>query len=249
MGERLRMVKLRADTARLVQEGVRRRLPMQEVDMGYLVHGFLEDMFGPGALRPFFVPRTQERMAELLGYTRADEAALRDHAQTFASPAHYAAVDWSSFAVKELPERWVIGRRLGFKVQVCPTVRRSGRRPEAQKGEEVDAYLSACWGAPQEPKPDRAAVYARWLQDRLEGWGVSVGGVQMSQFQLVNVMRRTQGEARRGLSLRLPSAVMEGELTVQDSERFAELLAHGVGRHRAFGFGMLLLSPPRSAGC
>jgi CRISPR system Cascade subunit CasE len=30
---------------------------------------------------------------------------------------------------------------------------------------------------------------------------------------------------------------------VVDADKFAALLARGVGRHRAFGYGMLLLSP------
>jgi CRISPR system Cascade subunit CasE len=43
-----------------------------------------------------------------------------------------------------------------------------------------------------------------------------------------------------------PDAVLEGVLEVVDGEAFAALLRRGVGRHRAFGFGMLLLRPPRS---
>jgi CRISPR system Cascade subunit CasE len=36
---------------------------------------------------------------------------------------------------------------------------------------------------------------------------------------------------------------MTGILEVTGGEAFARLLARGVGRHRAFGFGMLLLKP------
>ena len=42
------------------------------------------------------------------------------------------------------------------------------------------------------------------------------------------------------------SAVLAGTLTVRDPQAFATLLARGVGRHRAFGYGMLLLSPPEA---
>ena len=38
-------------------------------------------------------------------------------------------------------------------------------------------------------------------------------------------------------------AVFEGTLEVRDAALFQGLLARGVGRHRAFGFGMLLLRP------
>ncbi|MEQ8964701.1 MAG: type I-E CRISPR-associated protein Cas6/Cse3/CasE [Azospirillaceae bacterium] len=41
----------------------------------------------------------------------------------------------------------------------------------------------------------------------------------------------------------VPDAVFEGVLRVDDPAAFAALLARGVGRHRAFGFGMLLLAP------
>jgi len=38
-----------------------------------------------------------------------------------------------------------------------------------------------------------------------------------------------------------------GVLQVRDSAAFAALLARGIGRHRAFGFGMLLLKPAAAA--
>jgi CRISPR system Cascade subunit CasE len=40
--------------------------------------------------------------------------------------------------------------------------------------------------------------------------------------------------------------MVRGTLTVVDAERFAMLLGRGIGRFRAFGFGMLLLSPSSS---
>jgi CRISPR system Cascade subunit CasE len=38
---------------------------------------------------------------------------------------------------------------------------------------------------------------------------------------------------------------VHGELTINDADAFARLLAGGVGRHAAYGFGMLLLRPAR----
>jgi CRISPR system Cascade subunit CasE len=40
-----------------------------------------------------------------------------------------------------------------------------------------------------------------------------------------------------------PDATFEGRLQIGDPQAFAELVARGVGRYRAFGFGMLLLRP------
>jgi CRISPR system Cascade subunit CasE len=36
---------------------------------------------------------------------------------------------------------------------------------------------------------------------------------------------------------------MEGTIEILDSAAFVRLLARGVGRHAAFGYGMLLLRP------
>jgi CRISPR system Cascade subunit CasE len=47
-----------------------------------------------------------------------------------------------------------------------------------------------------------------------------------------------------GARIERPNAVLEGHLMVRDPVAFRALLARGVGRHRAFGFGMLLLRPP-----
>jgi CRISPR system Cascade subunit CasE len=43
-----------------------------------------------------------------------------------------------------------------------------------------------------------------------------------------------------------PDAVLAGQLRVTDPKAFTQLLASGVGRHRAFGFGLLLLRSARS---
>jgi CRISPR system Cascade subunit CasE len=48
---------------------------------------------------------------------------------------------------------------------------------------------------------------------------------------------------RRVHTITGPDAVFKGEIQVTDGEAFARLVTRGVGRHRAFGFGMLLLKP------
>ena len=37
---------------------------------------------------------------------------------------------------------------------------------------------------------------------------------------------------------------MRGTLTITDPVEFGSLLANGIGRHKAYGYGMLLLRPP-----
>jgi CRISPR system Cascade subunit CasE len=49
--------------------------------------------------------------------------------------------------------------------------------------------------------------------------------------------------ARTGNSPEGPDAILRGELVIRDPAEFAKVLAKGVGRHKAYGCGMLLLRP------
>ena len=100
----------------------------------------------------------------------------------------------------------------------------------------------------------RETVYAQWLREHLavrEGtppqpWqgAVELLDVQLSAFARSKSVRRTQASAdqgRKGHASDGPDATLKGRLRITDPTAFAHLVARGVGRHRAFGFGMLLL--------
>jgi CRISPR system Cascade subunit CasE len=42
----------------------------------------------------------------------------------------------------------------------------------------------------------------------------------------------------------LPDLTVRGQLRIKQPLAFQALLARGLGRHRSFGFGCLLLAPP-----
>jgi CRISPR system Cascade subunit CasE len=48
---------------------------------------------------------------------------------------------------------------------------------------------------------------------------------------------------RKPVVIERPVARITGTLQVETADAFAHLIARGIGRHRAFGFGMLLLRP------
>jgi len=66
---------------------------------------------------------------------------------------------------------------------------------------------------------------------------------------LLGVTRKSQkgsaDDVRQSRLVGGPDVVLAGQLRVTDPQAFAQLLAKGVGRHRAFGFGLLLLRPTR----
>jgi CRISPR system Cascade subunit CasE len=84
----------------------------------------------------------------------------------------------------------------------------------------------------------RQAVYVDWLAERLKGAVTLESDVRLAHF-----LRRRA--ARKNFAPEGPDATLQGNLVIVDPARFQELLAKGVGRHKAYGFGMLLLRPPR----
>jgi CRISPR system Cascade subunit CasE len=68
---------------------------------------------------------------------------------------------------------------------------------------------------------------------------------KLVRFQRERLARQTHRGERRWEFCDRPDATMTGTLEVADAAAFHALLTRGVGRHRAFGFGMLLLRPPQ----
>jgi CRISPR system Cascade subunit CasE len=252
------MVRLALDQRRLVQLAQRHRLPLHQLDTGYLAHCALTGLFGELAPTPFSLPGEQRpagstgsgqgRFVPVLGYTRASKEQLIERAKLQASPDVYETCDWSSLAAKEMPSSWNVGHRLRFEVRVCPVIRKASAGPHHRDGAEVDAFLAACWQAGHDasgaPVPvDRQHVYLDWLTPRLARAGALVEEAHLLGFQRELLLRRTHEDRRRTRQIERPDARFEGTLRVQDAALFPELLARGVGRHRAFGFGMVLLRP------
>ena len=70
-------------------------------------------------------------------------------------------------------------------------------------------------------------------------------GVEPPDGWSVRMLRRDRSGGNRLRGVERPQALFGGTAVIRDGERFAALLARGIGRHRAFGSGMVLLSPPR----
>jgi CRISPR system Cascade subunit CasE len=244
------MLRVSLDMRRLVDQGRRRGLlPPHATDLGYLVHCQLGELFGERAPAPFVIDRQGKGTLEVLGYSAVPAQALREHAGTFADPLVHASCDWERFASKPMPDTWRRGERYGFRVRACPTVRMSGERPQHRRGAEVDVFLARCWQAGDAPV-EREAVYREWLARELgRGGAAGLLDMRLRGFQRERLVRRTQGEARTVRPLERPEAWLEGTLEVRDEAAFPGLLARGVGRHRAFGFGMVLLRPAEAEEC
>ncbi|HQR04928.1 MAG: type I-E CRISPR-associated protein Cas6/Cse3/CasE [Proteobacteria bacterium] len=219
-------------------------------DEGEALHGLLRAAFGTQAPQPF---RYLDEQRGLLAYTALDAATLEQHialadpqaARTLGLGAGHGH---SGCRLRPFPTDWPLGKVLGFAVRVRPTVR-------GAKGEQ-DAFLHAvaAAGGKEGDFVSREAVYVDWLRAQLgerpgqprQPWqgAVELLDVQLSAFARSPIRRHSQAganSARKGRTIDGPDATLTGHLRVTDPTAFAHLLARGIGRHRSYGFGMVLL--------
>lgn len=214
-------------------------------DDGYAWHALLTAVFGRAlAPKPFRVMARRGRRPHLLAYAPHDGATLSAHAAQFADPRALAALGADAIAAKPMPG-FAAGRRLGFSLRVRPTVRRD-RDGDRRKVVERDAAIAALGPGPHESAA-RAEVYLGWIRGKLAEAGAKVERLSLDGVVGDDAPRRSRPDpaCHRPLS-RVPghSVTATGTLMVEHAEHFAAALARGIGRHRAFGYGMLLITPP-----
>jgi CRISPR system Cascade subunit CasE len=220
--------------------------PRHNEDDGYAWHALLVATFGKTmAPKPFRVLTRRGRPVQLLAYATADAAALRAHAADFADPKMIEALGLATLASKRMPA-FAIGRRLGISARLRPIIR-TDRDGDRTKSREIDAYVAAKLKGNTGQPIDRAQVYIDWARARLAAAGVEVESLRLDGSERAGVVRRASpcaDGARPLVRISGNAITVVGTIRVLETDLFALAVANGVGRHRAFGYGMLLLSPP-----
>lgn len=265
----LHLVRLALDKRELLRIAARNRLPYG-VDDGYLLHAGLAQLFARSSepakvpLYNFVLDDTFARAqmdcesTYVLGYSSLDERGLYD------CMGEAKKCLLRQCITRKVP-RLETATRLAFRTRICPVVRTKApgavsRSVDAEgraRSREVDAWLAYRFRDWQ-PRPptgqlssrervarewdDRERVYSEWLARELSRGGAAQleGGAKLETFRRSLVYRKG---AKNGRLPERPDAVMVGQLRILDDQAFRTLLTRGVGRHRSFGFGMLLLRP------
>ena len=233
-------------------------------DPDHAMHCLLTECFGDLAPKPFrlIVPRGGPTGC-LYGYSHADADALRQAAAACADPLQALILPALGIDSKPMPTKFEAGRRLGFEVRIRPVVRRPNR--EGCKRSEESCYRlrlprrEQCENCRPNPERDafqheamqhperggmtrtREQVYAEWLSGQIErkgGAALEMASVKLVSFQRTRARRKLRARHTEG-----PDAVMRGILTITSPSAFAATLGEGIGRHRSYGYGMLLLRP------
>ncbi len=209
----------------------------------------------------------------LLGYTQDPDALRSADPRAIAQPeappdweadwrgnddaeSALAALFPHPFEAKAMPRAFARGAAYGFGLRMRPVVRYGPRAAEARSaadrrgGQERDAFLAAlerrdlAGGNEESDSLDREPIYHAWLERHL-GTAAALSAFRLVAHRRIRTVRSVPPDAASRLrpGFAGPETVVDGELTVADPAAFAALLARGVGRHGAFGFGMLLLRP------
>ncbi|MCL6555566.1 MAG: type I-E CRISPR-associated protein Cas6/Cse3/CasE [Burkholderiales bacterium] len=229
----LHLIRLPLYPPRLIRFAFEHGIRQEDETLGYTLHAWLTALFGEAAPKPF---RYFERRQEVLAYAPVDAQSLLMIAEERGSLAALAALDTENAASKPMPTQWRAGQRLHLEVLACP-VSRKGE-------EEKDVYLRAL-DRQNDATPSRAEVYRQWFARQ---WQEAVALEQVELLGMsarARLLRRARDGGNRLLSIERPQALFAAEAVIREPTRFADYLKRGIGRHRAFGFGMVLLAPPR----
>lgn len=248
MSAPLTLVSMMPDLRALSEAAARAELLPPGGDPGYALHAALLAQFGKAlAPKPFVL-----RDGRLLGYVQADGARLVEAAAlpVFDNAALAASLRAGRLEHRLMPQDFASGQTLDCEVRIRPVVRsRTGREGRTR---ERDVFLAGVDPASAPPTTardshePRALAYAAWLAQALEREGAGrIDADRDGALVALTAFRRTRlhtGPEGRGVEG--PDAVLRARIVVADPAAFRALLRRGIGRARAFGFGMLLLAPP-----
>jgi len=126
--------------------------------------------------------------------------------------------EYGKLSTRRIPEGFLEQETYGFQIRMNPVIRKSGSKkptPITNREELLD-----------------------WFSRRATDFGFTIaeGTLQVSR---VGVQQIQKGEKR----ITHGEATFSGVLRVEDRERFIESFRNGIGRGKAFGFGLLQLKP------
>lgn len=135
----------------------------------------------------------------------------------------------SKWTIGDRPLRtdYTIGDRLMFQLRANAVVERGGQR----HGVVLDAIKGG-----MDPVEAEQTAPAEWLNKRSDNLG----------FDVESCMALYAGSdefTRKGRTVRRAVVELSGVVTVSDPTAFAQTLRQGVGRSRAFGYGMMMVKP------
>lgn len=135
------------------------------------------------------------------------------------------------------------GERLAFRLRANPSIAKP--MGQGRRSKRADVLMDARYPFPKGERTSQACTQAmddaarEWLASRAPSWGF-----HLPVAPEVGAYRQHALPKDKGRPIRFSSVDYEGLLEVTDPGRLIETLAHGVGRAKAFGCGLMILRRP-----
>lgn len=201
-----------------------------ELDIDYLMHSFLEETFGPKIVRPFAIPPSMQRLTDqirVVGYSDQTSEQLVASAREIAPVGFFNAIVDTPIH-KPMPEVWGVGKTFCLTTRLAPLHRgRHGR------GETTIHPV---------PGENTLEYWTKDLFERMSAVAVLQMPRIMSFCHRKSYRKRADGSHAL---IRMPDMWVEVVATVLDEAGFDTMIKQGLGRHKTFGYGMVLLSKVR----
>ena len=227
-------------------------------DQGYAMHVLLCNLFGKNKLQPFRIFASEHRrLGSLYAYSEMDANNLAQEANLYATPDCLSVTQsLRDFRSKEMPVNFPTSQKIGFEIRIWPTRRLAQELPDSKsgksysKGAELDDYIACVLRHFTDDRNfgkeslrsagiTRYNCYIDWLSERFsDSADVLKNDCRLTSF------KRTRCVRGNGQSIEGPDAIIHGNLRVRNSDSFNYKIRNGLGRHKAYGYGMLLLRPP-----
>lgn len=240
----LSLVRLEPDPDRFAAWAAKRRfLPERGGDLGYAIHAAFAATLGSLAPKPFYWrQRDRNDPIALYGYTGHTPETIAEAARIPSlDPDVGDALGIGQLTARAMPMDWQAGRILAFETRVRPVVRQN-RDGDRNRFREVDvaAHIASQVDG---PPPEKARAYCDWVARQFAG-AATVTGAEVTAMRSTVCLRRPHRDGRRSpVPIDGPDVVVTGTVHITDPAAFAGLIGRGLGRHRSFGFGMVLLAP------
>ena len=198
-------------------------------------HCLLIESFGPESTpKPFVIKTNLEDgtpMGTLLAYTQQSAAQLQEGAEKHQKLAHAAVLDPETIKTVPVLSQWTEGQSLRFEIRVRPTKRSSNRN--GGNGNEQDFFLMSPGGS------SREEVYCQWLAAQARRHGALLAEPENMTVTRM-ALRKVRRQNNSGLHT-APDVTITGTARVANPDLMESAIAKGLGRHKGYGYGMLLL--------
>lgn len=228
------LVKSHVDIEFLRSWGKRHQHLGPQNDFGYVIHAILEILFRKNRPQTFYFDSSNDNLYFYSNFSRAQLTKQLTKKNRAACCGLGLGNLCHDCEVLDITSMTAMDQQLSFQIKTSPTKRLTG------SGREVDVF-SVTDGSEQE----RHAAYKKWLHARIleSGLGdVNIDDVAIEQHSVLRREKRiVDSKNRKKVVIDVPVALFTGTFTVHTRKCFLESLLNGIGRHKAFGFGMLMI--------